>query len=83
VAEGIEKQTLTGTPVPVILSVQSIEEVPMWPNEENEEVEVNENERCGDVEREEVEEDLVVEEAREELTGLLSFGDAGDDDWGW
>jgi hypothetical protein len=55
----------------------------MWPNEENEEVEVNENERCGDVEREEVEEDLVVEEAREELTGLLSFGDAGDDDWGW
>ena len=55
----------------------------MWPNEENEEVEVNESERCGDVEREEVEEDLVVEEAREELTGFLSFGAEEDDEWGW
>jgi hypothetical protein len=54
----------------------------MWPNEENEN-EYEESERCGDVEREEVEEDLVVEEEREELTGLLSFGAEGDDDWGW
>ena len=54
----------------------------MGPNEENES-EYEQSERCGDVEREEVEEDLVVEEAREELTGFLSFGDVGDDDWGW
>jgi len=54
----------------------------MWPNEENEN-DYNDNERCGEVEREEVEEDLVVEEAREELTGLLSFGAEEDDEWGW
>ena len=54
----------------------------MWPNEENEN-DYNENERCGDVAREEVEEDLVVEEAREELTGFLSFGAEEDDEWGW
>jgi|3_EtaG_2_1085321.scaffolds.fasta_scaffold24816_2 hypothetical protein len=39
--------------------------------------------RCGDLPREEVEDDLVVEEAREELTGFLSFGDVEDDDWRW
>tara|TARA_R100001509_G_C4723153_1_gene167207 strand:- start:118 stop:333 length:216 start_codon:yes stop_codon:yes gene_type:complete len=71
VAEGIEKQTLTGTPVPVILPVQSTEEVSMWPDEENEN-EYEENERCGDVERDEVK-GLVEDEDREELSGFLSW----------
>ena len=54
----------------------------MWPNEENE-YEYEDHEVCGDVAREEVEEDLVGEEAREELTGFLSFGAEEDDEWGW
>ena len=53
----------------------------MGPNEENES-EYEQSERCGDVEREEVKDDLVVEEAREELTGFLSFP-GSDDDGGW
>tara|TARA_R100001443_G_scaffold83874_1_gene90604 strand:+ start:164 stop:328 length:165 start_codon:yes stop_codon:yes gene_type:complete len=54
----------------------------MGPNEENES-EYEQSERCGDVSREEVEDDLVVEEERKELSGLLFFGAEEDDEWGW
>ena len=43
----------------------------MWPNEE--EVEYSDNERCGDVEREEVEDQLIQEVEVEELTGYLNW----------
>ena len=43
----------------------------MWPDEENES-EYEENERCGDVERDEVK-GLVEDEDREELSGFLSW----------
>ena len=54
----------------------------MGPNEENES-DYEQSERCGDVSREEVKDDLVVEEEAEELTGLLSFGAEENDEWGW
>ena len=41
----------------------------MWPDEENE---YDDNERCGDVPRDEVE-GLVEDEDREELSGFLSW----------
>ena len=50
------------------------------PTEDDDLLEEETTNRCGDVSREEVEDDLVVEEAREELTGLL--WDDGVIDWG-
>ena len=45
----------------------------MWPDENEESVEYGDNERCGDVEREEVEDQLIQEVEVEELTGYLSW----------
>ena len=45
----------------------------MWPNENEDSVEYSDNERCGDVEREEVEDQLIQEVEVEELTGYLSW----------
>ena len=45
----------------------------MWPDENEESVEYGDNERCGDVEREEVEGQLIQEVEVEELTGYLSW----------
>ena len=54
------------------------------PHEDDDDLTVEEaGGRCGDLPREEVEDDLVVEEAREELTGFLSFGDVVGRGWRW
>ena len=45
----------------------------MWPDENEDSVEYGDNERCGDVEREEVEDQLIQEVEVEELTGYLSW----------
>ncbi len=47
-----------------------------WPNDENTDAEVAEyasTERCGDVDREEVEDQLVEEYEVQELSGYLSW----------
>tara|TARA_Y100000389_G_scaffold105275_1_gene102164 strand:+ start:2805 stop:2942 length:138 start_codon:yes stop_codon:yes gene_type:complete len=45
----------------------------MWPEDEDNAVEYSDNERCGDVDREEVEDQLVEDVEVEELSGLLSW----------
>ncbi len=45
----------------------------MWPDENEDSVEYGDNERCGDVERGEVEDQLIQEVEVEELSGLLSW----------
>ena len=45
----------------------------MWPDENEDSVEYGDNERCGDVEREEVEDQLIQEVEVEELTGYLNW----------
>ena len=45
----------------------------MWPDENEDSVEDSDNERCGDVEREEVEDQLIQEVEVEELTGYLNW----------
>ena len=45
----------------------------MWPDENEDSVEYSDNERCGDVEREEVEDQLVEDSGPEELTGYLNW----------
>ena len=45
----------------------------MWPDENEDSVEYSDNERCGDVAREEVEDQLIQEVEVEELTGYLNW----------
>tara|TARA_R100000322_G_scaffold34514_1_gene22187 strand:+ start:116 stop:253 length:138 start_codon:yes stop_codon:yes gene_type:complete len=45
----------------------------MWPDENEDSVEYGDNERCGDVSREEVEDQLIQEVEVEELTGYLNW----------
>ena len=45
----------------------------MWPDENEDSVEYGDNERCGDVERELVEDQLIQEVEVEELTGYLNW----------
>ena len=65
---------MTARPQPVnSLYNASRERNNMWPEGEDDAVEYRDNERCGDVDREEVEDQLVEDVEVEELSGLLSW----------
>ena len=65
---------MTARPQPVnSLYNPSRERNNMWPEDEDNAVEYSDNERCGDVDREEVEDQLVEDVEVEELSGLLSW----------